>query len=45
MTEHNIPDVHDLVDKHQCMKTCAKWTDVDNLVQCVHVAQNCLPVS
>jgi len=45
LNRHNAPDVHDLVDEHQCMKTGTEWTDVDDLVQCVHMAQNSLLVS
>ena len=41
----NVPDVHDLVDKHQCMETCVEWTHVDNLVQSIGVTQHCLSVS
>jgi len=45
INRRNAPDVHDLEDEHQSMKTGTERTDVDDLVQCVHVAQHSLPVS
>lgn len=39
------PDVHDLIDQHQCMNAGVERTDVDDLIQSVDMIQYCRSVS